>query len=126
MASMKYFVFVFLALELAAAVRPSHDLHEKATAATVSLHAKSHAESHSSHASKSKLAEEEEGKPCCGCKVKSILGFARSCDGKPGRYGMETCGGERASSCDNSFKMSGDEYSCWTKTSGCEPPSKLP
>ena len=52
--------------------------------------------------------EDAEGKPCCGCKVSSIFGFGRKCDGNPGRYGYETCGGDRAKSCEHSFKMAGD------------------
>mmetsp|Transcript_64921 Transcript_64921/g.103303 ORF Transcript_64921/g.103303 Transcript_64921/m.103303 type:complete len:123 (+) Transcript_64921:66-434(+) len=122
MASLKYFVTFFLTLEVAA-VRPAqHSLDlEKPTRAK------------QSHGHESKLASDRvealdhadtEGKPCCGCKVTSFLGLGRKCDGVVGRYDMETCGG--GSTCDGHFKMSGDEYSCWTKTSGCKPPSSLP
>ena len=128
MASLKYFAAFLLTLELVAAVRPAqHELDlEKPTLAK-----------HESHGHESKLTQIErveavdhadtERKPCCGCKVKSFLGLGRSCDGKVGSYLMETCAGERGKKCDGHFKMSGDEYSCWTNTDGCKAaPSSLP
>ena len=82
-----------LTLELTAAVRPTaHDMeHEISKHETVKQklthhehhehldHAKHHKD-HAKHAkqhAKQHTKEDDEGKPCCGCKVKSILGFAR-------------------------------------------------
>lgn len=74
----------------------------------------------------SNLDEESAGKPCCGCKVKKNWKFTRVCDSTPTKLLMETCAGERGTSCDGRRTMSDGEYSCWTKTSGCAAPETLP
>ena len=82
MASLKYLAAFLLILELVAAVRPAqHEFH-----------------GHESKLTQSKGVEvvdhaDTEGKPCCGCKVKSFLGLGRSCDGDVGSYKLATCAG---------------------------------